>query len=98
MQGRTTIIIAHRLSTVQVAHRIAVLEKGRLVELGTHDELMAQQGLYFKLYSLQFVTEFDMNGVESEVQQELDDLSGSPSPEKFQGAASYFRNLRGPSR
>jgi subfamily B ATP-binding cassette protein MsbA len=55
MQSRTTIIIAHRLSTVQVAHRIAVLEKGRLVELGTHDELMALQGLYYKLYSLQFV-------------------------------------------
>ena len=54
MQGRTTIIIAHRLSTVQVAHRIAVLDKGRLVELGTHDELMTHRGLYYKLYSLQF--------------------------------------------
>jgi subfamily B ATP-binding cassette protein MsbA len=61
MQGRTTIIIAHRLSTVQVAHRIAVLEKGRLVELGTHEELMTQQGLYFKLYSLQFA-EVDLMG------------------------------------
>ncbi len=57
MQGRTTIIIAHRLSTVQVAHRIAVLDKGRLVELGTHDELMAARGLYYKLYSLQFEAE-----------------------------------------
>jgi subfamily B ATP-binding cassette protein MsbA len=54
MQSRTTIIIAHRLSTVQIAHRIAVLERGRLVELGTHDELIAKQGLYFRLYSLQF--------------------------------------------
>ncbi len=54
MQGRTTIIIAHRLSTVQVAHRIAVLDKGNLVELGTHDALMALGGLYHRLYTLQF--------------------------------------------
>jgi subfamily B ATP-binding cassette protein MsbA len=57
MQGRTTIIIAHRLSTVQIAHRIAVLDKGQLVELGTHQALLNQQGLYYKLYSLQFKDE-----------------------------------------
>ncbi len=51
--GRTSFVIAHRLSTVRDAHRIVVLERGRLVESGTHDELMARQGLYFYLASQQ---------------------------------------------
>ena len=54
MVGRTTLIIAHRLATVQHADRIAVLEHGRLVELGSHAELVAAGGLYAKLAALQF--------------------------------------------
>jgi len=53
MKGRTTIIIAHRLSTVYMAEQIAVIEQGRLVELGTHDELLREGGLYEKLWRLQ---------------------------------------------
>ena len=53
LQGRTSFVIAHRLSTVRDADIILVLEQGRLVERGTHDELMARQGLYYYLCSQQ---------------------------------------------
>jgi subfamily B ATP-binding cassette protein MsbA len=54
MQGRTSVVIAHRLSTVHHADRIAVLDHGELVELGTHAELIARDGLYARLYKMQF--------------------------------------------
>ena len=52
--GRTTIIVAHRLSTIRAADRIAVLDDGWLVELGTQDELLARDGLYARLHRTQF--------------------------------------------
>jgi subfamily B ATP-binding cassette protein MsbA len=55
MENRTTLVIAHRLSTVRRADRIIVVEHGRIVEQGTHDELFARDGEYRKLYDLQFV-------------------------------------------
>jgi len=54
MAGRTTLIIAHRLATVRHADRIAVMEAGRLVALGTHDELLETSPLYSRLAALQF--------------------------------------------
>ena len=54
MAGRTTIAIAHRLSTIQDMDKILVLHKGQLRESGTHQELLAHRGIYFKLYQLQY--------------------------------------------
>jgi subfamily B ATP-binding cassette protein MsbA len=55
MRGRTTFVIAHRLSTVENADRILVLEKGQIVEIGTHQSLLAAKGRYAILYKNQFL-------------------------------------------
>jgi ATP-binding cassette subfamily B protein len=54
VEGRTSLVIAHRLSTVQRADKIIVMHKGKVREMGTHQQLLAERGVYYKLYQLQY--------------------------------------------
>ena len=54
MKGRTSFIVAHRLSTIKNADQILVIDRGHIVERGTHEELLAEGGFYAKLYNSQF--------------------------------------------
>jgi subfamily B ATP-binding cassette protein MsbA len=69
MEGRTTLVIAHRLSTIRKADRIIALSGGRIVEEGTHEELLAADGEYKKLYLLQFKDRPDGKEVVAEVEE-----------------------------
>lgn len=72
VQGRTTIAIAHRLSTLQRADRLIVLDRGQVVEEGTHDELMAREGAYYNLYQAQA----------RNVDTDMDDAESGPNPDR----------------
>jgi len=57
MQNKTSIVIAHRLSTIRKADKIVVMERGRIIQTGTHEELLEKGGTYKRLYELQFAEE-----------------------------------------
>jgi ATP-binding cassette subfamily B protein len=58
MEGRTSLVVAHRLSTIQSVDKIIVMHKGEIREVGTHQQLLAERGLYWRLYQLQFYQDF----------------------------------------
>jgi len=74
VEGRTSLIIAHRLSTVQRADKIIVMHKGQVREMGTHQQLLAQRGIYFKLYQLQYKDQ-EINVARAPLQQARGKLS-----------------------
>lgn len=63
MEGRTSFVIAHRLSTIVGADKIVVMDRGQIVEMGKHDELLAQRGRYFNLYTMQWAAQAEADGV-----------------------------------
>jgi ATP-binding cassette, subfamily B, multidrug efflux pump len=69
VEGRTSLIIAHRLSTIQRADKIIVMHKGQVREMGTHQQLLAQRGIYYKLYQLQYKDQEIPDGSQQESQQ-----------------------------
>jgi subfamily B ATP-binding cassette protein MsbA len=99
MQGRTTFVIAHRLSTIRRADQILVVETGRIVERGTHEELYAARGRYFELYTKQHGMEANLflSPGEGEEQAPAEAAVGAPGPQQGGGnvLSDAVRLLRG---
>jgi ATP-binding cassette, subfamily B, multidrug efflux pump len=90
IEGRTSLIIAHRLSTVQRADKIIVMHKGQVREMGTHQQLLAQRGIYFKLYQLQYKDQ-ELNVARAPLGQS----SGQASPANGDGLTEPEVTARG---
>jgi len=76
VEGRTSVLIAHRLSTIQRAETILVMHKAQLREKGTHQQLLAQRGLYWKLYQLQYKDQEQLSGISGQLSGISGQLSG----------------------
>jgi ATP-binding cassette subfamily B protein len=79
LEGRTSIVIAHRLSTVLAADRIVVMHKGRVAEVGNHEDLLARRGLYWRLFQIQFGDQYG-NEEPLDARASEDDSGRSVSP------------------
>ena len=75
--GRTTLVIAHRLSTVRNADRIIAMEDGRIMEIGTHAELLAADGVYRRLYEMQFAREEEAAPIDADETRRQEALKSS---------------------
>jgi subfamily B ATP-binding cassette protein MsbA len=96
MKGRTTFVIAHRLSTIRRADQILVVEEGRVIERGTHDELYAARGRYFELYTKQHGLQTDLFLAPGEGGEPEGEKGGPEKPEREPSAVSEaVRLLRG---